>query len=155
MKCVNGDFRPRQSRLVCHFVSINSWPGQTRVHCMGGVAVRRGAIWRFWGLGRAPVFRGWENRNFVRPISVAFSSSMLFRPSSLFFIFAAARPCPGIAVRRLTWKRSSTPCSEQHAASSSSPLPSGKQEISRLSYTVTLYHSLTHYLLFILIRNYY
>ena len=97
------------------------------------------------GAWASPVFRGWENRNFVRPISVAFSPSMLFRPSSLFFIFAAARPCPGIAVRRLTWKRSSTPCSEQHAASSSSPLPSGKQEISRLSYTVTLYLYLTHF----------
>ena len=46
---------------------------------MGGVVVRRRTIRRFWGLGRAPVYRGWENRNFVRPISVAFFPSMLPR----------------------------------------------------------------------------
>ena len=45
----------------------------------GGVVVRRRTIRRFWGLGRAPVYRGWENRNFVRPISVAFFPSMLPR----------------------------------------------------------------------------
>ena len=148
-------FRLGRVVLVCPSVSSSSFYfGQTFGHCMGGVAVRRGAIWRFWGLGRAPVFRGWENRNFVRPISVAFSPSMLFRPLSLFFIFAAARPCPGIAVRRLTWKRSSTPCSEQHAASSSSPLPSGKQEyFSIVVYSDSVSFSYAYFSL-ILMRNY-
>ena len=60
-------------------VFIRYFIGRTLGHCMGGVAVRRRAICRFWGLGRAPVCRGWENRNLVRPISVAFFPSMLPR----------------------------------------------------------------------------
>ena len=65
--------------VIVHCQLYIDFFGQTFGHCMGGVVVRRRTIRRFWGLGRAPVYRGWENRNFVRPISVAFFPSMLPR----------------------------------------------------------------------------